>query len=361
MHLTSRGFPNVTNTCDTSKRTARVTGLLAIVLLLGCSQRTSIRSLESVAGQTMGTSYSVKYLPSSTTPGITHVSELIDSVLDSVNAQMSTYRDDSEVTQFNQHSSTEWFPVSKETAEVVKLSLHIYEITDRCFDVTVGPLVDLWGFGPPNGSPSIPSQEEINAILRRVGSDKLEVRLDPPALRKTIPDLRVDLSAIAKGHGVDRIADALDELAIEHYFVEIGGEIRTKGQGIHGQPWKVGIEKPDPEKRQVMKVVGLSDRSMATSGDYRNFRSLENELFSHFIDPKSGWPVKTEVAAVTVLASDCATADALATGLMSAGLEKAQKLAAENSWPALFVVRVLDGLDSIETAKFQEWIADDKQ
>jgi len=308
----------------------------------------------------MGTTYSVKFLPSSETPGLVKIGELIESTLESVNSQMSTYRDNSEISRFNTQTSLDWFPVSKETAEVVLLSLRIWELTDGSFDVTVGPLVDLWGFGPAQGTSSIPDEKVVRELLQRVGSNKLEARLQPPALRKSVGALRVDLSAIAKGHGVDRVAEILEQQGLENYFVEIGGEIRTKGVGAHGQAWKVGIERPKILQREVHQVVGLSGKSMASSGDYRNFRNIEEQNFSHFIDPKSGMPVQTEVAAATVLADDCATADAIATGLMSAGLEKARSLISQHDWPVLLIVRRGEEFETFTSAKFSEWIVDDE-
>jgi thiamine biosynthesis lipoprotein len=327
---------------------------------LSCDRRSPIRSSESISGQTMGTTYSVKYLPEKDTPGLEEIGALVEVELESVNAQMSTYRENSEISRFNAQTSSDWFPVSKETAEVVQLSLKIWDLTEGSFDVTVGPMVDLWGFGPTPGTDSVPDPAVVRELLLRVGSDKLSVRLEPPALRKLVGGLRVDLSAVATGPGVDRVAEVLEVQGLKNYFVEIGGEIRTRGVGAHGRAWQVGIERPNLQQREVQQVVGLSGKSMATSGDYRNFRSLGEFQFSHFIDPRTGMPVETEVAAATVLAEDCATADAWATGLMSAGLDKAQALVARHDLPVMLIVRRQDGFETINSPKFAEWLSADE-
>jgi FAD:protein FMN transferase len=328
--------------------------LLSLALGSGCTQRPIQRGPETLAGTTMGTTYAVKFIR---TPGLASLSEigrLVDQELEAVNAQMSTYRSDSELSRFNASQSMDWFPVSSETASIVQLSLEIHQRTSGRFDVTVGPLVNLWGFGPPNASQRMPSEEEIRRILAFVGSEKLEVRADPPALRKKAAELQVDLSAIAKGHGVDRVAELLDGLGVEDYMVEIGGEIRAKGKRADGRFWQVGIELPDEKRRDILRIVGLSDLSMATSGDYRNQRTYEGQKFSHFIDPQTGRPARTEIASATVLADNCALADALATGLMSSEAKDALELIETNRWAALLVLRKDDRLETIVSPSFEE-------
>ncbi len=332
---------------------------LSIALLLlscvpGCQKPSTIRSTETISGRTMGTTYTVKYEPASGTASLTDIGNLIELALESVNAQMSNYREDSEISRFNATYSQDWFPVSRETAEVVSLALQIYEMTEGSFDVTVGPLVDLWGFGPKETPEERPSDSQIQELLQSVGSDKLEARLDPPALRKLSEKLRVDLSAIAKGHGVDRVASALSKIGLEQYFVEIGGEIRTKGQRHDGRAWQVGIERPSLNQREVLQVVGISGISMATSGDYRNLRKVGEDVVTHFIDPRTGFPLRSEVAAATVLATDCATADAIATGLMSAGKEKALRLVEQHDWAALLVLRHDNQLETVASPRFSQ-------
>lgn len=292
-----------------------------------------------ISGQTMGTGYSLTLVPFDGMPALDEVANRVDQELLRVNEQMSTYIESSELSQFNSSPSTEWFAVSKETAEVAQLSLQVHQLTGGAFDVTVGPLVDLWGFGPTGRPEKNPSDEEVAQALRVVGSDKLEVRLDPPALRKAVAGLHIDLSAIAKGHGVDRLAVVLESMGFENYFVEIGGEVRTQGHRLDGRTWRVGIEKPVENERAVQSIVELSDLSLATSGDYRNFYEEGGQKYTHFIDPKTGRPVQGDMASASVIADNCALADALATGLMSAGFETSQELAKANGWTTMIIAR----------------------
>lgn len=332
-----------------------------LLLLFGCRQQEIHRSSETLAGRTMGTSYTVKFIPNADSPDLTEISHQVVGELEKVNAQMSTYLADSELSRFNDFRSTDWFDVSLETAQVVELALQYYELTSGCFDVTVGPLVDLWGFGPAPEPTQVPNDQQIADIMPIVGSDKLKVRLDPPALRKSVVGLRVDLSAIAKGHGVDRVAEVLKKIGITNHFVEIGGEIRTSGYRHDGQPWQVGIERPTRDQREIHQVVGLSNQSMATSGDYRNFIQLEGREFSHFLDPRTGRPVPFEIASASVIADNCAAADAIATGLMVAGLEKATQLIEKHGWATLLMVRRSNQIEVIASPRFLELVSDDLQ
>ncbi len=269
---------------------------------------------------------------------------------------MSTYIATSELSRFNDQQSTDWFAVSSETAAVVALALEINAQTDGAFDVTVGPLVDLWGFGPQRRPAQLPTEADIARTLEFVGSDKLEARLAPPALRKLAGGLRVDLSAIAKGHGVDRVAGVLEGLGIDAYFVEIGGEVRTQGRRLDGEAWRVGIEKPAEGERAVQNAVGLYDQALATSGNYRNFYEQDGKRINHFIDPKTGFPVENDLVSVSVIADNCALADALATGLMASGYDKSLRIAEIHNLAAMMIVKKNGGLEVMATAQFEKLI-----
>ena len=303
-------------------------------------------------GRTMGTSYSIKYLTWPGMPPTDEVRDVVAAELARVNAQMSTYDPDSELSRFNAERSTDWFSVSAETVAVLQTAREIHLATDGKFDVTVGPLVDLWGFGPPGRREELPSQDAVRDTLTYVGIDKLEIRMEPPALRKRMPDLRVDLSAIAKGHGVDRVAGRLEALQCKDYFVEIGGEVRTLGQRGDGGAWQVGIEKPDEGARSVQIAVPLSGQSLATSGDYRNFYLQSERKIVHLIDPQSGQPTSSDLALVSVVSHDCTHADALATGLIASGLEAAWRLAKQRGWAVMFIARRDGGFEVSTTPEF---------
>ena len=330
--------------------------MLFVLALGGCGPREHTLTL---AGPTMGTSWSVQ-IPQPPA-GLDQAALYADitAVLAEVNARMSTYQPDSELSRFNVAQSTDWFPVSVELVRLVETALAVSTLSDGAFDVTVGPLVNLWGFGPDVTADALPTQTDLDAARARVGWTQLDSRAEPPALRKARADVYVDLSAIAKGHGVDRVADALDARGLTDYLVEIGGELRGRGVNAHGEPWRIAIERPDPGRRAVLRVVALADQAMATSGDYRNFFELDGQRYSHTIDPATGRPVDHQLASVTVLAQRCSEADAWATALLVLGPERGRVLADERGLAALFVERIGEELRVTESAAFARAAAAD--
>lgn len=303
--------------------------------------------LREFRGRTMGTTYMVKVA------GAESVSDeklrlAVDLELRQVNDQMSTYLDASEITRFNESSSTDWIPVSDDFASVVEFAQTISEKTEGAFDITVGPLVNAWSFGASERTQKVPSSETIDVIRQRVGYQKLSVRLNPPALRKAIPELQIDLSAIAKGHGVDRVFGRLASLGATDVFVEVGGEVRTGGSKPDG-PWRVGIQQPDAASNVVMvahemKAGDPAGNAMATSGDYRNVFTVDGKTYSHTIDPRTGAPVTHNLASVTVVASTCMEADAWATALSVVGPSDAISIADREGLNTLLVTRIDDKL-----------------
>ena len=257
------------------------------------------------------------------------------------------------MSRFNENDSTEWFSVSVETARVVSEAIRVGHLTDGALDVTIGPVVDLWSFGPaarPEGV--LPTEDEVAAALESVGYERLEVRLDPPALRKPSSACHIDLSSLAKGFGVDQVADRLEELGASRYMVEVGGEIRTAGLNPAGIPWQIAVEVPSTTGRSVQRIVALGDRAMATSGDYRNYFEQDGVRFCHIIDPRTGRPVSHRLASVSVLADNCMEADALATALFVLGDEAGMELATSQNLPVLFVVRSDHGFLEIPSPAF---------
>ncbi len=310
-------------------------------------QAKAAKGIVQLRGQTMGTLYMVKIFDP---PELDKdLPLLIDAELRRVNDQMSTYLKSSELGRFNATDSTDWFPVSKETAEVVAYAQAVAEKTGGAFDVTVGPLVNAWSFGPTPRDRTVPDSETLAELSKSVGYKKLSVRTDPPALRKEVPGLQVDLSAIAKGHGVDRVVELLDSLGIENVFVEIGGEVRTSGQK-GDQWWQVGIELPTvDDSKQELIAHGMStrdgrDESMATSGDYRNYFEADGKRYSHTIDPRRQAPIEHGVASVSVIAPTCMAADAWATAINVVGVEEGLQLAASEKMSVLVSERKGDEL-----------------
>lgn len=313
--------------------------IVGLMLVVGCEpQQAPIAA--TITGETMGTTYTIHVadVPEGETPRT--LKKAVDEALELVNAQMSTYRPDSELSRFNASDSTDWFPVSDATVMVVEESLRISRESGGAFDVTVMPLVNLWSFGPEARPDEVPSEEELAERRTHIGYEKLEVRNDPPALRKSDPRLAVDLSAIAKGYGVDVVADLIEVRGVTDYMVEIGGEVRTKGTKTNGEPWRIGIERPLSDRRAVEKVVALSGDSMATSGDYRNYFEQGGVRYSHTIDPRTGRPIKHTLVSASILTPSCMTADGYATTVMVLGPQEGYDWLVERGVAALLIVKV---------------------
>lgn len=313
--------------------------LAALLASGGCNDPAAVRTAEGLA---MGTTWSVQVVEPPAGLTRARLRRTVQDALDDVDERMSTYREDSEVSRFNRQHHTDWIPVSRELLDVLRTALEVAALTEGAFDPTVGPLVDLWGFGPVQRS-APPDEATLEAARARVGYDKLELRLAPPALRKRIPDLRLDLSSIAKGWAVDRVARALDTLGATHYLVEVGGELRGRGHNARGEPWRIAIERPVPGARLPYAVFPLWETASATSGDYRNFRQAHGKRLSHLIDPRSGRPVAQRLASVTVLDPSGARADALATGLLVLGPDRGFELAVRQGIAAYFIERTPQG------------------
>lgn len=228
-------------------------------------------------------------------------------------------------------------------------------MTDGAFDVTIGPVVNLWGFGPEARPESVPTQAELAELLAVTGWEFLELDPSTGSIRSEQPQY-IDLSGIAKGYGVDVVAGYLDSQGVQAYLVEIGGEVRTRGRKPDGDAWRLAIEEPSEQARQVNKVVVLSGQSMATSGDYRNYYESEGRRFSHTINPDTGMPIDHQLASVTVIADDCMTADALATAFNVMGYEQAERLATRENIPAYFIVRAENGFEVHQTPAFSSYV-----
>ncbi|MEQ8861360.1 MAG: FAD:protein FMN transferase [Pseudomonadales bacterium] len=322
--------------------------LLLAGLVGGCDRGSDFRRY---GGSTMGTYYQV------TARCPDDVSATIEDTLHQVNGEMSTYLPDSALSRFNSAPVNEWFPVPRELIEVVSAAESLSRQSDGAFDVTVGPLVNLWGFGP-DATDGVPSDLAVSDTLARVGHRYLAVRAEPPALRKTV-ELYVDLSAIAKGHGVDRVARRLGEAGCDAMLVDIGGEVRGSGPSPMETPWRIGIEVPDPESvGAVQRVVRIDNSAVATSGDYRNFREADGRRFSHTIDPRTGYPVQHALASVSVVHESAMWADGYATLLNVLGPEQGLAFAREHDLAALFVIRRDSGFEERYTQPFEALLLD---
>ena len=328
-----------------------VIGIL-VFLLLGCSGTPGSVYPYQHTGMTMGTTYTIKAsrLPDSIKPA--QVTARIEEVLKKVNGQMSTYDDKSELSLFNRSVSTDWQPVSSEFYTVLKEALNISQLTGGLFDVTVGPLVNLWGFGPEELPFKQPDDQMINERLKLIGYQHLQIKENELFAKKDMPGLYVDLSAIAKGYAVDQVASVLESFKINDYMVEIGGEIRVKGKNKEGESWHIAVEKPAEELRAIEKILKITDTGMATSGDYRNYFEIEGRRFSHEIDPRTGRPITNKLASITVLNDTSMEADALATAIMIMGPEEGLEFTEKNRIPAFFIIKSDKGFEEKMSTAF---------
>ena len=276
----------------------------------------------------------------------------VTETLERINSRMSTYQPDSEVTRFNRSESKEWFEVSDETARVVQRAQEISRDSGGAFDITVKPLVELWNFGAGRGDFKLPEEQVILSIREQIGWQKLEVRLDPPTLRKSDARIQIDLSAIAKGYAVDAVASNLEAAGFKNYFVEIGGEAVARGRKPAGASWRVGVERPQDIGQSVQRVVELQDRAIATSGDYRNFAIVDGQRYSHEIDPETGRPIRNQLASASILASDCMTADGLATAVMVLGPRKSESLLEKYGAEVYYLERTEKGFAELASQGF---------
>lgn len=303
--------------------------------LFGCSE--AAQDLVTLKGETMGTTYSVKLVGLPRSADLDAMKLGVHGVLETVNRQMSTYRPESELSRLNAADAGVWVPTSDDTRLVIDEALRISHLTQGAFDPTIGPVVDLWGFGSGREEPQLPSQVELAAVRETVGFSKVETRSGEPAVTKQASGVHLDLSGIAKGFGVDRVAEYLERQGIENFLVEVGGELRSKGKAPGGQPWRVGIERPSGVPGDLQQVVDLNGEALATSGNYRIFFEQDGQRYSHIINPRSGRPVEHNLASATVVAPTTMEADALSTSLLVLGPDAGMEFAVEQDIAAFFV------------------------
>jgi thiamine biosynthesis lipoprotein len=333
--------------------------LVAAGALAGCADPGTVST--TLRGETMGTTWSVKLV---VPPGAdeNRLAHGIQAQLDRVVAQMSTYEPDSDLVRFNRAAPGTWQTLPAEFFTVLEYALDVAARTAGAYDPTVGPLVDLWGFGPGPKRHEIPSVAAIEAARARVGWQ--HIRLDAANRRAFQPGgVAVDLSSVAKGFGVDQVARHLDRAGVENYLVEVGGELRARGRRADGRAWQVAIEKPGASAGavermdEVERVIDLEDLAIATSGDYRHSFTDAGRTFSHHIDPRSGWPVEHRIASVTTLAADAMHADSTGTAIMVLGEDAGMRYAVEHGLAVLLILHDGDGFAERMSPAFRARIA----
>ena len=288
------------------------------ILFVACQQGNSNISFR---GETMGTTYSIEISDyDNNTFSVSQIKTKVDSALISLNLQMSTYIPSSEISILNQLDITSILP-SPEFLTVLEYARNLSKSSNGLFDITVGPLVKLWGFSVRRSTWAPPKKSDVKQLLENIGNNTWD--LVDGKLMKLNPNIQIDVNAIAKGFGVDIISSLIESLGYENYMVEIGGEVYCAGVNEDGEFWKIGVELPDYDSRTISNIVNISHAAMATSGDYRNYFSSNGKNYSHTINPKTGSPIQHSLASATVISQTCMDADGLATALLVMGTENA--------------------------------------
>jgi thiamine biosynthesis lipoprotein len=328
--------------------------LLSSIVAIGCSNDDKLLSSYDLRGNTMGTTYHVTLVAPPADTDLEQLQTGIQGKLEHIENIASTYRSDSELSLFNANPSTEWVSVLPEFCDMIAAAQNVSETTGGAFDITVGPLVNLWGFGPPQSEQELPTDEEVAAAQLKVGNLKLQTDCEQSLLRKSAADVYVDLSGWAKGYAVDEIATLLDAGQLTNYLVEIGGELRVRGHNAEQRKFAIAVEKPLQNNGMEYSVVRLSDVAIATSGDYRNFYEHDGQRYSHTIDPRTGRPVTHDLTGVTVITESTAYADAMATALLVLGPEDGHALAEQLDLASYFLVRTDHGIEELTTSQFAQ-------
>ncbi|PCJ18588.1 MAG: hypothetical protein COB02_10645 [Candidatus Cloacimonadota bacterium] len=311
---------------------------IIVLILFGMSFQTkNEKSYQFIHGSTMGTTYHIKFDFHESIK----IKQKVEKVLRDLNQSMSTYIKDSEISKFNSFQSIEPMTISSGLWFMVNEAFKVSKLSNGGYDVTVGPLLREYGFGPNKRVNSIPTKETINSIKTYIGYKKVKL-LEDFQIKKLHPKIQLDLNSIAKGYGVDLICKFLDKSKIENYLVEIGGEIKAKGKSPRDDNWHIGINQPvrGSKSDQFYSVVPIINQSMATSGNYRSFVKSKDKILGHIIDPITGKPIQTEVLSATIFAKDCYYADALATMSMVSGLDKSIKILKELKGVKYYLIAV---------------------
>ncbi|MCZ2722800.1 FAD:protein FMN transferase [Marinomonas sp. 15G1-11] len=324
-----------------------------IVLLLLIKGMTFSPELVSFSGPTMGTTYTVKFYTVESGGNVQSLKDDVDSVLLRINQLMSTYDPSSDLSLFNKMPSGSKQEVSSEFAYVVDKALLISTMSDGYYDVTVGPLANLWGFGPDKSRDEPPTDEKINDAKQKVGYQNLLLSGNVLSKEK---DIYVDLSSIAKGYGVDAIANKLDENGIESYLIEVGGEIRSKGKKEDGGSWKIAIESPAGGHNVAQLIIDVDDLAIATSGDYRNYFEKNGVRYSHIINPKTGRPITHKLVSVTIIDKTAVMADGLATAITVLGPDKGLEFAEKHGIAAYLMIKKDFGYEERVSTAFEPYL-----
>ncbi|EMF1932224.1 FAD:protein FMN transferase ApbE [Klebsiella quasipneumoniae] len=337
----------------------------ACVLFSGCDSATTPATPASTAtvldGKTMGTFWRVSVI------GVDEAKAQalrakVQAQLDTDDRLLSTWKNDSALMRFNHAADTRPWPVSEAMADIVTLSLRIGAKTDGAMDITVGPLVNLWGFGPDKQPVATPDAQAIAAAKARTGLQHLQVinQSGRQFLQKDIPDLFVDLSTVGEGYAADHLARLMEQEGISRYLVSVGGALVSRGMNGEGKPWRVAIQKPTDRENAVQAIVDINGHGISTSGSYRNYYELDGKRISHVIDPQTGQPITHKLVSVTVIAPTALEADGWDTGLMVLGPEKAQQVVREQGLAVYMIVKEGEGFKTWMSPQFRTFLVGEK-
>ncbi|MFW0753995.1 FAD:protein FMN transferase [Pseudomonas sp. H11T01] len=325
---------------------------MVVGTLSGCGKGDS---LESFGGPTMGSTYSIKYVRHKGTPGPAEVQQQVEKILSEVDQQMSTYRSDSDIERFNDLPANSCQPMPASILQLVRVGEQLSIESDGSFDLTVEPLLNLWGFGPQAREEKVPSAEALAQVQQRVGHAHL--RIDGDRLCKDAP-VEVDFNSIAAGYAVDRIAAKLTAMGIDSYLAEATGELKAVGKKIDGSPWRVALEEPRDDQQVAERVIAVDGYGVSTSGDYRNYFEQDGRRYSHTFDARTGAPIKHALASVTVIHPSTLMADGLSTLLLILGPQRGWDYAEKHDIGAFFVIRADTGFVTRTSQAFDRLAAE---
>ena len=328
--------------------------VIAVSLLAALTGCWFSEPVEEFGGPTMGSTYTVKYVRSKDSPSVELLKRETDAILAEVDVQMSTYRDDSAIEQFNHAPAGTCQAMPDGVLELVDAGRVLHEQSQGAFDLTLEPLLNLWGFGPKARAEKVPTAEQLTAARARVGMQHL--RRDGQQLCKEV-DVQVDFNSIAAGYAVDKLVQHFTELGVTSYMVEVTGELKAAGKKPDGQPWRIGLEAPQDGQRVAQRVLAVDGYGISTSGDYRNYFEEEGQRYSHTLDPLTGAPITHKLAAVTVVDKSTLRADGLSTVLMVMGTERGLAFAERMGIAAFFVTREGDAFVTQTTQAFEQLFA----
>ena len=319
---------------------------LVLICILSSYHIYAQKDVVLIDGKTMATKYLIKIADNISAKKQDEISYKIQALLADFNMKVSGYINDSEINKLNKLQNDDWIHLSKELFVVLNCAKKISVLSQGSFDITAGRLVNLWGFGTEKKDYKIPSFDLIQAVLKNTGHNYYDLNEDIKAIKKKNFNIVFDLSAIAKGYGVDLIAKLLDKENVENYLIEIGGEIKVAGFKVPREKikWQVAIEMPGSLLKKINKKVKISDISVATSGDYRNFFIDKNKRYSHNIDPLTGYPVDHSLTSVTVFDGSCMRADAMATAIMVMGPKKGLEWSNKNDIKSYLLIKNSTGI-----------------